>query len=286
MNDNRKAFLFSAAPFLVLLLLGAFTGGTTTQQWLSASGTAAAPAYSFSTDTNLGIYRREAGSICAVPAGDANSATCFKSGQMLINSVTSTAGVLEFVDGVSTPLTIMANNTFVGAQYNSTVDIFLGARSGTPILAPHLAGTTTNAMSFTPSSGNLVMGNSSGTAWSSGSNNIGGSNTIAMNHKFSIGAGDLYSLETDDNTGISSATTDEVSWVAGGTTVAYSRGNNLLEIADGKYLRVGAVTGTTAVANCSSAAEDGRVVVNYSDNRVYVCNYTGSTSWMYFDLTE
>ena len=271
------------ATILAVSVLG-YTGGTTTQQWLAASGTLAAPSYSFSSETDNGLYRIAAGAMCVGLNNDLDGLTCFKSGQLLTNSSSTGVGSLQM--SLAYPFTFSTTNTFTGAQYDGAVDMFIGTRSGTPILAPHLTGTSTHAMSFTPSSGNLTMGNSTGTAWSSSTNNIGGSNAIAMNHKFSIGAGDLYSFDSDDNTGVKSATVDEISWMAGGATVAYSRGQNFLEFPDGKYLRIGTVTGTTVVANCSSTAEDGRVVVNYGDNRLYVCNYTGSTSWMYVDLTE
>ena len=54
-----------------------------------------------------------------------------------------------------------------------------------------------------------------------------------------------------------------------------------------EYMQIDAESGAPAAGDCDANAETGRLVVDYTNNRFYVCNALGtSRNWDYIALTD
>lgn len=269
-------------PLAILTMLLGYTGGATTQQWLSADGTISAPAYSFSTDTDLGLYRSGAGSLCATAgATDIDGQVCFANGQAQIASSAGGYGLL-YLDTASIASWMSWDSTtdyFGWYIDSSTDDVFMGTYGTRFANAPGI--TTTYMHTYTASGGNLVMGNSTGTAWTT-SHGLG-----YTSHGIKLDVGGRAQVGTTGISGLEGAGDGSIAWVNQSTIVAYTRLKDLVEaVTSACSLAIGYNTGTPTGAACDNTAEDGRLYHNYGDNRVYVCNQTSTNGWYYFDLTE
>lgn len=271
--------------FLTLFAILGFTGGTTTQQWLAHDGTRAAPAYSFSAEPGLGMYRAGSGQICATGVDTADGRICFQDGQMQIGTG-NVAGPKFIIDSATSTGTYFADTTTdtIGLYTDtSTHDVFIGTY-GTRFVFSN--GTATTYMhNYSAESGNLAMRSASGSAWTA-SMGFGYPSyptpKLDIGGKWAVGVNDQTAV-----TGFQSGGADSLAWVVNSNTIAHSRNKDVLEITGADIsLALQTNNGKPTGTDCDAAAEDGRLWTDYANNRLYVCNATSTNNWMYVDLVE
>lgn len=273
----------TVATALMVALLG-FAGGTTANQWLAPNGTSTLPAYSYTNETDLGIYRRGTGEICTANGSDTDTNLCFEGGQLQVSS-----------DGTQPAYVALANaasNTHMwyymdsAADFNmvcsdsSNLDFGIGTYAGDFAFAPSCSSpSAVHVQRYSVTSGNLSLLSSGGAAatsslgWRYGS----AAYTLSVGNRIYPGHLDNY---------ISQTATDELTYTINLEDVAITRNKDLIEMKAGKYLRTYSPNSTLVAGNCDATGENGAFVVDYGDNRLYVCNFDGGNAWMYIDLTE
>jgi hypothetical protein len=281
---------------LVVVLLG-FSGGVSTQQWLSADGSLGAPAYSFSAETDLGLSRKAATQLCLQNASDVDSYVCFDDGRLLTSGNTggfSNSGVIamnttsgqEVVPFVYQDTT----NDFAGTcAESSTLDMYIGTYAGDAALVPACNTLTTTYLhryTYNGTNGSLSLLDSTGAAW--GSTQAIGSTSATMAYTMSVGGSIIGAgaAATGGSSYITQDAADSWAYYTSGNLIARTRNKDLFEVEDGKYLLTTPKVSNVVGTECDASSETGRFVADYGDNRVYVCNYDGGSTWMYFDLTE
>jgi hypothetical protein len=266
--------------FLLVFAVLGFTGGITTQAWLAPDGTRTAPAYSFSSETDLGGYRSGSGSLCLTINDDDDGRTCFGSGSLRLGSDGTAFGRLTFDN--STQFYLVNDSTtdsFGWWTDTSTDDMFVGSY-GSRFIIGNSYTTTTYMHSYVLTAGDLVMGNSAGTAWTT-SQGVG-----YTNYGVGLDVGGVLGVWSNTS-GITSAGSDAIQYQLNGTVYGYSRNKDLLEIASSSiFMTISNSNGAPASTICDASAETGRLVHDYLNNRLYVCNFDGASGWKYMTLTE
>ncbi len=266
--------------FLLMFAVLGFTGGITTQAWLAPDGTRTAPAYSFSSETDLGGYRSGSGSLCLTINDDDDGRTCFGSGALRLGSDGTAFGRLTFDN--STQFYLVNDSTtdsFGWWSDTSTDDLFVGSY-GTRFIIGNSYTTTTYMHTYNVSGGNLVMGNSAGTAWTT-SQGVG---YTGYGIRLDVGG---YLATFSTTTGLTGGGDGVIEYRYNGTVTGYSRNKDIFEVASASYSFIPAKSnGAPASTVCDASAETGRIIQDYSNNRLYVCNFDGASGWKYMTLTE
>lgn len=279
-----------AAPLMIGRGAGGvvtFTGGSTTGQWLNVNGSAGAPAYGYSGDTDIGFYRANPNIICHATSSDTDSLVCIDNGQIQINA-TSTQQI-----GISSGTTTSINPFFAWintirvagwAAFGTNSSIFGGkSYSGSP-RAAFVEGLTETVVIGARNNANdwQFSGYQDATMTTTASF---GSNVGSQAWKLSVGTNKILTIGAATY-GLRVNTADELEYVSGGTTVGYSRNLDALEATDTNYGFFSPDhTGTPAGTDCDAAGEHGRIKKTSEDD-LYICNFSGGRGWDKITLTE
>jgi hypothetical protein len=278
--------LSAAAPIALNGGSSLFDGGAISLQLLAPDGSAAAPAYSFSTDTNSGFYRSLA---------DRSSFATFGSSTYAIEFQATTTG--------STAAWASASGLLSGGPAllgSSTTDNGIGSASR---LEYWNNGAITAWLEGDATSGQLCLGNPATTtkpclspeATSNGvlrflnPSNLGWTGTVDLGSGYlrSTGTSIGFSFGGDTDTGFLSYAFSDYGAVAGGGYSTFTWDTNEFATVGGQSytFHVTSGAGDPPEGDCDADAERGRLYLDTTNSKFYVCG--GATRlWDHAVLTD
>lgn len=220
-------------------LLVSSTSIRSTLPIIAVTGTASAPSYCFSGDTDTGMY--------SDPSTDVVGLTTNGTSRLLINtaSITTTLPFLASAGSVSAPSYSFSSSTGSGMYYTGTANTIALATGGTARLTLNTASITTTLPSLNPngtvSAPSYSFSSSTGSGMYLGSGFVGisytGSDIFSAYPTETITKGrcraDSFYFRLDPNTGISNDNPSEFHFYGGGSVKAVIQNNGFIRASGG-----------------------------------------------------
>jgi hypothetical protein len=278
-------FLGGAAPIALNGGSSIFDGGSISSQILAPNGTTAAPAYSFSTETGSGIWRNAADDL-RLQAED---------GLALVYSGTTSHGMLSWDSNLTDVSSTSSSPAIISTDSDSgitaTTRIMNFVMNGAGIGSIRSDGATNNGgiclddsatapclQIINTSGGNLVISSVNGGQYN-GTFDLGADGNLSINNSVGI------HFASDTDTGFGSISSSTLTFRAGNVTTTQFSSNDLSSNTNVRFFYVSTSAGAPTAGDCDADAERGRMVLDTTNGRFYVCG--GATRlWDYITLTN
>ncbi len=280
--------LCGAAPIALNPGGGSFNGGTLTNALLAPDGATGGPAYSHSAEAGMGLWRSAANTLSAgaqngywldFTATANNSNVKWDSGFTDVSTSTSAPAIR----GTDADTGVISQSRATDFVWNG--DAFAGIRSsGTGSyyggMCLDASGTAPCINNYLLSGGKFILSSVNVSNWT-GTLDLGDDGSILNDRSTGTPAG--YAFENDNDTGFGSSDGTYIYFGGAGGTRSTFGANGLQTATSTTYSYVSTVAGAPPAGDCDADAERGRLVLDTTNSRLYVCG--GATRlWDYYSL--
>jgi hypothetical protein len=281
--------LCGAAPIALNPGGGSFNGGTLTNVLLAPDGATGGPAYSHSAEPGMGLWRSAANTLSAgaqngywldFTATANNSNVKWDSGFTDVSTSTSAPAIR----GTDADTGVISQSRATDFVWNG--DAFAGIRSSG--VGSYYGGMCLDASGTAPcinnyllSGGKFILSSVNVSNWT-GFIDLGDDGSIISDRNSASNAG--YAFENDSDTGIYGSSASSITFGGGGVgKLAFSTSSTSFSNISGHYVYVSLVAGAPPAGDCDADEERGRLVLDTTNSRLYVCG--GATRlWDYYSL--